>query len=379
MKKICYVTTISATVQSFLWPLMEYLIENTDWDISVICNEDPEIREWLPEQVRYIPVPMKRGVSLGGVGAMLKMVKIFCKEKFDMVQYSTPNAALYASIASKLAGIKIRKYHLMGFRYLGFSGVRQRLFKTIEKTACKLSTHIECVSQSNLKLGLNEGIFPEGKASILHYGSSLGVDLSQFDLSQKAQWRSKMREEYGYKDSECVFGYMGRLNRDKGMNELFTAFSQLRNPNAKLFIAGSEEPNSGLDHDLLSWAKSDENVTLHGYVNDIQRYFAMLDVLILPSYREGFGNIVIEAQAMGVPVIVSDIPGPTDAMSPGETGLTVPAKDAQALRQAMEKMADQPDTRVEMGENGRRFVEERFDQKKLCEIILQDRKKLLGE
>jgi glycosyltransferase involved in cell wall biosynthesis len=358
---------------------MEYLIDNTDWDISVICNEDPKIREWLPEQVRYIPVSMKRGVSLGGVGAMLKMAKIFRKEKFDMVQYSTPNAALYASIASKLAGIKIRKYHLMGFRYLGFSGVRQRLFKAIEKTACKLSTHIECVSQSNLKLGLNEGVFPEGKASILHYGSSLGVDLAQFDLSQKEQWRSQMRKEYGYKDGECVFGYMGRLNRDKGMNELFTAFSQLENVKAKLFIAGAEEPNSGLDYDLLRWAKSAENITFHGYVNDIQRYFAMLDVLILPSYREGFGNIVIEAQAMGVPVIVSDIPGPTDAMSPGETGLTIPAKDAQALRQAMEEMAAHPDMRVEMGTNGRQFVEERFDQKKLCEIILQDRRKLLGE
>jgi glycosyltransferase involved in cell wall biosynthesis len=172
---------------------------------------------------------------------------------------------------------------------------------------------------------------------------------------------------------------MGRLNRDKGMNELFTAFSQLENVKAKLFIAGAEEPNSGLDYDLLRWAKSAENITFHGYVNDIQRYFAMLDVLILPSYREGFGNIVIEAQAMGVPVIVSDIPGPTDAMSPGETGLTIPAKDAQALRQAMEEMAAHPDMRVEMGTNGRQFVEERFDQKKLCEIILQDRRKLLGE
>lgn len=379
MKKICYVTTISATVQSFLVQPIKYLLENTDWEITVICNNDFQIREWLPEEVQYIPVSMKRGISLGGVGATLKMAKVFRKEKFDMVQYSTPNAALYASIASKLTGMKIRKYHLMGFRYLGFSGMRQWLFKTIEKTVCKLSTDIECVSHSNLELGCKAGIFPKEKASVLLYGSSAGVDLSQFDISQKAWWRKELREEYGYSDDDCVFGYMGRITKDKGLNELFSAFLQLEDTGAKLFIAGAEDANSGMDHNIMVAVKNSDNVTFRGYVNDIQRYFAMLDVLVMPSYREGFGNIVIEAQAMGIPVIVSDIPGPTDAMVSGKTGLTIPVKDTDALRQAMEKMKSDAVLRVEMGAQGRCFVEERFDQKKLCEAILQDRKKMLGE
>lgn len=379
MKKICYVTTIPATVQSFLVQPIEHLLANTDWEITVICNEDPQIREWLPEQVRYVPVRMKRGISLGGIGATMKMAKVFRKEKFDMVQYSTPNAALYASIASKLAGLKIRKYHLMGFRYLGFSGIQQWLFKQIEKTACKLSTDIECVSHSNLQLGLEAGIFPKEKASVLLYGSSAGVDLSRFDISQKERWRKELREEYGYTEDDCVFGYMGRITKDKGLNELFTAFLQLKENGSKLFIAGVEDANSGMDGNLMTAVKNNENVTFHGYVDDIQRYFAMLDVLVMPSYREGFGNIVIEAQAMGTPVIVSDIPGPTDAMASGKTGLTVPVKDTDALRQAMEQMKNDAVLRMKMGAQGRCFVEERFDQKKICEAILQDRKRMLGE
>ena len=127
MKKICYVTTVSSTLHSFVLQCMEYFLENTDWEITVICDEDPKIREWLPEQVRYIPVPMKRGISIGGIGAMLKMAKIFRKEKFDLVQYSTPNASLYASMAAKLARVPVRLYCQWGIAYVGFQGAKRKI------------------------------------------------------------------------------------------------------------------------------------------------------------------------------------------------------------------------------------------------------------
>lgn len=379
MKKICIVTTVATTVHSFMLPITEYLVAKTDWEITVICNEDHDIREWLPEKVRYIPVSMKRGVSIGGVGAMLKMAKVFRREKFDLVQYSTPNASLYAAIAAKLAGIQVRKYHLMGFRYLGFSGVKQRIFKAIEKFVCRLSTHVECVSPSNMKLGIAEGVISEEKASVLLYGSTSGVDLERFDIDKKQQWRQELRDRFQYTPQDCVFGFMGRITKDKGINELITAFSKLEHPDAKLFLAGKREDEAGLEADALAWAENSSAVTFHGYVDDIQRYFAMIDVLVLPSYREGFGNIVIEAQAMGVPVIVSDIPGPTDAMQPGQTGLTVPVRNVAALQAAMGKMLNDSALRCTMGNRGRLFVEERFDQKKLCAAILQDRSRLMEE
>ena len=379
MKKVCVVTTVSISIRAFFLPLLRHLKENTDWEVTVICDDDPALYDLLPEGVRYVPVSMKRGISLGGIGAMLKMKKLFQKEKFDFVQYSTPNAALYASIAAKLAGVKVRKYHLMGFRYLGFTGFKKTLFKAIDRFACGLSTHVECVSPSNLKLGIQDKVFSEKKASVLCYGSTSGVDLSRFDIHQKQSWRKQLRDRYGYTEQDCVFGFMGRITRDKGINELIGAFSKLECSTAKLFMAGPKEPDANLDEEKLSWAQGSDRVTFHGFVEDIQRYFAMIDVLVLPSYREGFGNIVIEAQAMGVPVIVSDIPGPIDAMQPGETGLTVPVRSEEALWAAMDQLASDPEGRAAMGTAGRRFVEDRFDQKKICEAFLQSRKRLLGE
>lgn len=379
MKKICFVATIPGTVRTFTLPVIRQLLEKTDWEISVICNYDEKFAALLPPQVRYIPVAMKRGVSLGGIGAVAKMARIFRKEKFDLIQYSTPNAAFYASIAAKMAGAERRKYHLMGFRFLGFTGWRRWLFKAFEKIACGLSTDIECVSHSNLELGVAEGVFQREKARVLFYGSSAGVDLSRFDVEQKPQWRQELRQAYGFGSEECVFGFAGRITGDKGINELFTAMESLEAPNARLFLAGVLEEVRSLDPELLERAKNSDKVTFCGYVPDIHRYFAMMDVLVLPSYREGFGNIIIEAQAMGLPVIVTDIPGPIDAMEADVTGLTVPVGDVAALEQAMTTLCTSREIREEMGQQGLAFVRERFDQEKLAQVILEDRRALLSE
>lgn len=377
--KICFVTTVAITMRAFVLPAVRHMAAHTDWELTVICDDDPTLAQELPEGVRYIPVSMKRGISPAGIGAMLRMRRIFKTEKFDMVQFSTPNAALYASMASKMAGIKHRRYHLMGFRFLGFSGWKRSLFKTIEKLACKWATDIECVSPSNLKLGVEEGIFPEEKARVLFYGSSAGVDLQKFDIQKRDGWRRELRKQYGYGDDVCVFAFAGRITGDKGINELIEAFRGMENANARLFLAGRVEDEETLNQQAMEWANSSERVRFCGFVPDLERYYAMMDVLVLPSYREGFGNIIIEAQAMGVPVIVTDIPGPIDAMEPGITGLTVPVKDTGALRAAMETLCAHRETREEMGKKGRVFVEERFDQEKLVRFILEDRKKLLSE
>ena len=379
MKKICFVATIPGTVRTFTLPVIRQLLEKTDWEISVICNYDEKFAALLPPQVRYIPVAMKRGVSLGGIGAVAKMARIFRKEKFDLIQYSTPNAAFYASIAAKMAGAERRKYHLMGFRFLGFTGWKRRLFKAIEKIACDLSTDIECVSHSNMELGVAEGIFKAEKARVLFYGSSAGVDLGKFDISKRDAWRKELRREFGYEEDDCVFGFAGRITGDKGINELLAAFRGMEHPNARLFLAGHVEEEQTLDAQSMNWARENEKVRFCGFVPDLERYYAMMDVLVLPSYREGFGNIIIEAQAMGLPVIVTDIPGPIDAMEADVTGLTVPVGDVAALEQAMTTLCTSREIREEMGQQGLAFVRERFDQEKLAQVILEDRRALLSE
>lgn len=378
MKKICFVTTVPMTIRTFVIPLVCYLSENTTWDITVVCDDDPFLQEELPVGVRYFPISMKRGISFSGVFSTKKLYNLFQRESFDLVQYSTPNAAFYASIAACLAGVKHRKYHLMGFRYLGFTGFKKSAFKMIERICCLLSTSVECVSNSNMNFGINEKLFPANKAKVIFHGSSAGVDLSRFDIKKKADWRTEVRRTLGYTEQHCVFGFVGRITGDKGINELLQAFVSLSSGENKLLLVGEIEKD-GLNTDLLSKAETNPDIAIHSFVNDIERYFAGMDVLVLPSYREGFGNVIIEAQAMGVPVIVTDIIGPVDAMIQEETGIVVHCGDIRQLSNAMQRLSIHPELRARFGEQGVRLVKECFDTKELMEHFLQDLKKLLND
>ena len=194
MKKICYITTVSITLKTFVLPIIRQLAKHADWDITVICDADEAFAKSLPEGIRYSPIPMKRGISLGGIGAMLKMLRVFRKEKFDLVQYSTPNASLYASLAAWLARVPVRLYCQWGIAYVGFHGLKRKIFKCVEKLVCSLSTWIEPDSYGNLRFSNAEGLYPESKGSVVWNGSASGVDLEKFDISQKENWRREIRE-----------------------------------------------------------------------------------------------------------------------------------------------------------------------------------------
>lgn len=264
--KLCYIVTIPATICAFFIPQLKFLAEH-GYDVSVICSQDHELQQELGESVHYIPINIPRGLSLFGSLKAIKSLYITIKRnRFDFVQYSTPNAAFCASIASKLAGVKVRNYHLMGFRYLGAAGVGRTILKMIEKISCALSTSIECVSESNLKLGIQENIFDRGKATVVWNGSTGGVDLSRFDYSKRVEWRQQVRSELGYREDDFVFGFVGRITRDKGINEILEAFSTCRD-GAKLLLVGAEEGLDTLDQTLLENARQDPNIR-----RDCKRY-----------------------------------------------------------------------------------------------------------
>lgn len=379
--KICYITTVPITLEAFVLPTIAYIHEHTDWEICVLCDEDPEFRQRLPEYVRYISVPMKRGISLGGIGAALKIARIFRKEKFDLIQYSTPNASLYASIAGKLAGIKVRLYCQWGLAFVGFGGLKQKLLKMSEKLVCRLSTWIEPDSFGNLRFSHEQGLYSPEKSSVIWNGSASGVNLEKFDIRKKEQWRSDIRRKLGLKPNAFVYGFIGRITGDKGINELFTAFRRLleEKQDAYLMLVGFMEKADSVNEELYRWAQAEERVLLCDYTKVIEQYISAMDVYILPSYREGFGSAVVEAEAMGVPVIVSNIPGPTDAMQADVTGLVVKKADPDSLYEAMLRMKQDEALRRSCAEASVKFATERFEQQKLFEHILEDRKRLLGQ
>lgn len=379
MKKICFVTTVSITIKAFVMPLIHYLDQNTDWELTVICDEDPALKELLPEKVRFIPISMKRGISLGGIGAMVKMAKLFRKEKFDLVQYSTPNASLYASMAAKLAGVPVRLYCQWGIAYVGFRGMKRRVFKTVEKIVCSLSTRIEPDSFGNLNFSRSEKLYNEKKSAVIWNGSASGVSLEKFDIRQKELWRKQIHSRLGIGEKDFVYGFIGRINRDKGINELFAAFRRVlqENKNAYLILVGTPEKEELLDQELYQWAKNEPHVIFCGFSTEVEKYVAAMDVYILPSYREGFGSAVVEAEAMGVPVIISDIPGPRDAMIENATGLVVKKADPETLYEAMERIKSDDALRQKLGQAAYKLATEKFEQTQLMHHILEDRKRLM--
>lgn len=380
MKKICFVTTVFVTYKSFLTQLSKYLYESGEYDVSLICNEEDGIRDLIPHFVHYHPVVMHRGISWSMISAIREIKRILEKNKYDLVQYSTPNAAFYTSIAAKRANIPVRLYCQWGVRYMGFEGWKRALFKWIEKKTCENSTFIEVESHNIRRFSLEEGLYSKEKSCVIWNGSACGVNLDKFNIKKKAKWRTEIRRKYNIYENELVFAFAARLTADKGINELIKAFlnMELNYENIKLIIMGAMDDSTSLDLDQIKRARQSKNVIFAGNVDDIEKYYAAIDVFVAPSYREGFGLVVIEAESMGVPAIVSDVPGQIDAIQNGITGLSCKVKDFVSLQECMEKLMIEFDMREKMGVSARKFVEDNFEQRKLFQYLKEHRDLLIN-
>lgn len=381
MKRICFVTTIYMTYKAFLKQLSQYLHDTGEYDISLICAEEQEAHEDVPDFVHYFPVKMERGVSLSMFESIKQIQVVLEKEKFDIVQYSTPNAAFYTSIAAKKAKAPVRLYCQWGIRYMGFEGWKRVLFKKLEKITCDNSTFIEVESDNIREFSLKEKLYTADRSCVIWNGSASGVDLSKFDISKKEQWNNEIRTKYGISENDIVFSFAARLTADKGINELLEAFTNLveKYDNIKLLVMGGMDDSGSINNELVKIAKNSGKVIFTGSVPDVERYYAASDVFVAPSYREGFGLVVIEAESMALPAIVSNVPGQIDAIVPNETGLDCVVKSASSLQEKMEKLILDTELRKRLGANAQKFVEDNFEQKKLFEYLKKHRDELIGE
>ena len=380
MKKICFITTIYPTFKAFLKNFAEYLYKTEEYDISLICDRNSIDKEDLPNFVHFYPVKMKRGVSLSAFSAIHKIKKIFKKHEFDIVQYSTPNAAFYASIAAKKSRIPVRLYCQWGIRYMGFKGWKRILFKYLEKKTCDNSTYIEVESHNIRNFSLAEKLYSEDASCVIWNGSASGVDLSKFNINKSEEWRTEIRNQFGLKDTDVVYSFAGRLTADKGVNELLAAFLNVVNIDrrAKLMLMGAMENSKSIDSYLMEMAKGTGCVFFTGCIEDIERYYAASDVFVAPSYREGFGLVVIEAEAMGLPAIVSNVPGQIDAIIENQTGLTCNVKDVDSLENAMIELLNNAELRNRFGLQAAQFAKENFEQGKLFSYLKAHRDELIN-
>lgn len=374
-KRICYIVTLHTVIQTFFIPQLIKLVE-AGYNVSVICSNAEELEKDL-QDINCIPLEISRGIHpISLIKSIVKLYAILKKEQYDFVQYSTPNGAFVGAIASYLAGVPVRNYHCMGFRYLGAHGLGRIILKSLERITCFFSTSIECVSNSNLKLGIQEKLFPENKATVVWNGSTGGVDLNRFDYKKRSEWRNEIRSELSIPENSFVYAFVGRITRDKGINELLSAFFSINVQDSYLLLLGDIENEQYLDKRLMNKARECHNIIFHKRVIDVERYYAAIDVLLLPSYREGFGNVVIEAGAMGTPSIVTNIPGPIDAVIANETAYVVPVKNIEELARSMIRIRS---NYKRMGNKAREYASNCFDSNELCIKILQQKMYYLKE
>lgn len=378
-KSICTVTTIGGTMLNFVLPSMIEM-RNKGWNIVLIAHFDEAQLEKIPKEIKCYNVPMERSFNpFVAIKCFFKILKIIRKERVSLIQYGTTHAALYSSIAAWMVRIPVRIHLQWGIYNYDEMGISGSFYKLVEKITCKCSTDIRPVSQKNLEIAENIGLFKKGKGKVLGEGGTVGVDITQYQLENKIAFKKDIRTKYSIGYNDYVYGFIGRISRDKGNNELFGAFKKLLDNNCsniKLMLLGNIE--SSLNKELLEWAKSNSNVIFTGSMphNVIPHYLSSFDVLVHPTYREGFGMVLQEAMAMEIPIITTDIPGPSEVIEDGVSGVLVLSQDEDSLYHAMFDFYLSKEKYVQYGINGRKRVEKYFVRNIMIQNIIDDKEML---
>lgn len=379
MKKLCAITTVDITLSSFVVDAMRKL-KGEGYNITLISSMSDEFLNKYKNEFHCINLSMSRGSNpLEMIPSIVSLYRIFKKEKFDYIQYATPNASFYASIASYMAKRPIRVYCQWGIRYVGFEGKKRRLFKLLEKITCKLSTHVWSASRKNMLFAVEEGLYPKEKAAIIGAGGTIGVDFTQFDKGKKSTFRQEVLNEYPLLMDKFVFGFVGRMDRDKGVNELFNAFLDLKRkyPNVALLFIGPEDKMDGIDVTLYEEIKSTNSAVFTGFKKDVPKYISAIDVLVHPSYREGFSMVIQQAMAMEIAIATTDIPGPSEVIEENVSGLLAPAKNYKALALIMERLYNDNEMRDKMAHQAYKRAKDLFEREKMLELNSIYRKRIL--
>ncbi|MBN2470719.1 MAG: glycosyltransferase family 4 protein [Anaerolineae bacterium] len=289
--------------------------------------------------------------------AVRQIWQVLRAEKPVIVHGHTPKGGLLGMIAAWLAHVPVRVYQVRGLPFLGAAGLKRALLRGTEQVSCLLAHRVICNSASNLEVIVSEGICPRHKATVLLNGSGNGVDAEgRFNPARYPDARGRIRQQFGIPHDAVVIGFVGRMVHDKGVDEMIAAWQMLREdyPQLHLLFVGSYEPQDPIAEQSRAAITGDERIHVTGLLPswDVPPYYLAMDVMTLPSHREGFPNVVLEAGAMGLPVVATRIPGCVDALKEGETGALVPVDDADSLAHALERYVADVDLRAAHGQAG---------------------------
>jgi len=380
---LCRIVTVPFTFITLL-PAQLRTIIDSEIDLTLVSSPGEEL-EVIKSQlgVRGVGIPMTRQPDpIRDLRSLIALTKFFRREKFDIVHSSTPKAGLLTAIAGRLAGVPIRIHTYTGQIWMEMREPMRLLMRGIDWSIAALNTHTYADSFSQRVLLVREKLVPPNKIDVIADGSISGVDLSRFDPQVHAASRAEIRRQLNIPQLARVIIFVGRVTKDKGINELIAAFHHLhgRYDNIHLLLVGPFEPERDpLPIETLNATSSHSNVHSIGFISQPELYLAASDIFCLPSYREGFGSVAIEAGAMNLPSVATTVTGLVDAIVDGETGLLVPPKNVEALVKALETMIVSPEMRQRMGAAARARAVNKFDAKIVNQTVVNEYFRLMRQ
>lgn len=358
-KKICIVATVPYALVMFMKPHIAMLAEQ--YDVTLIANgTEQNFSTMLNEHVRFIPVNVVRKVSLWRDAICLfQLYKIFSRHQFDVVHSLMPKTGLLAMLAAFFVGVPYRIHTFTGQVWANKVGISRWCLKVFDTLIAKCATHLLTDGFPQLQYLVDQRIVNENKIMVLGSGSTRGVDAKRFKPNLLI--RHKLRSNLSIPQDAIVYLFLGRLNKDKGIHDLAYAFASIANvlPNSHLLVVGPDE--GGMDITLqIMLKKYSSQFHRIGFTDKPEDYMACADIFCLPSYREGFPSVIIEAAAVGVPAVASNIYGLVDAVKDGETGILHQPKNIEEIKQALIVLTNDAEMRSKMSVQAMKRVHKLF-------------------
>lgn len=333
------------------------------------------------EGVATWAISMHRSIHpLADLVSLWKLYRLFKRERPAIVHSITPKAGLLSMVAGYLAGVPVRIHTFTGLIFPSKTGLLQKILILMDRLLCACATRIypegEGVKRDLIRYGVTSK-----PLEVIGNGNVNGIDGTYFSSASLGEGAlEEIRKSCGISPSDYVFVFVGRLIKDKGINELVVAFEQVhrQHPNTKLLLVGNEEPElDPLKPETIATIRTHSNVIAAGYQNDVRPWLAVSQALVFPSYREGFPNVVMQAGAMGLPAIVTDINGCNEIITDGHNGIIIPPKHEEALREAMLRLVQEPALGQQLASQARHSIVSRFEQQTVWELIKEEYDKQL--
>lgn len=360
--KIVRTSTVPTSLDTFCRGLLRELHEREGYEIVAVSSPGKELDDIRDrEGVRTYAVKMERHISpIRDFKSLLGLIKVFRKEKPQLVHSITPKAGLLSMLAAWVCRVPVRLHTFTGLVFPTAKGLKQKILIFTDRLTCACATHVVPEGQG-VRNDLVKYKITRKPLKVLGHGNIRGIDLTYYDRTPEVMTQvTKIRKE-----GLLTFIFIGRLVGDKGINELVSAFSALNNkyPGTRLLLVGSQEQTlDPLRHDTLIEIENNPAIEAVGRKDDVRPWLAASDVFVFPSYREGFPNVVIEAGAMGLPSIVTDINGSNEIVIDGENGIIIPPRLTNPLYKAMESFITDAGFASRLSYNARELISSRFEQ-----------------